>query len=131
MPRKRKAARPFRHPDGLTAGEQADLIIEMTLAGGGCHWNPGELAAYEQDCRGKGPGGAALWEKFRQEYRESLAGMTAAEGVGILEHPEAPITEGQMLAFHDWIVKQPDGKRLYHDWRRGGRKNDLTQSQRA
>jgi len=55
MPRKRKATRPFRRPDGLTAGEQADLIIEMTLA----------------------------------------------------------------------------GKRLYHDWRRGGRKNDLTQSQRA
>jgi len=100
MPRKRKATRPFRRPDGLTAGEQADQVIENAIGGLDLNFPPDQ----------------AIGERWAREA--ALPPLEDPRGLEILHDPLGTLNLGsdEKAQFRRWLLAQLGGKRLHEDW---------------
>ena len=100
MPRKRRAARPFRRPDGLTAGEQADQVIENAIGG------------LDLNC----PRDRVIAARWQREA--ALPPLSDERGADILADPEGTLDLGsdEKAQFRRWLRAQSGGVRLHEDW---------------
>jgi len=100
MPRKRKAARPFRHPDGLTREEQTEQVIEAALSALDLNFPPDQ----------------AIAERWAREA--ALPPLEDPRGLEILHDPLGTLNLGsdEKAQFRRWLRAQSGGVRLHEDW---------------